>query len=68
MSENYWMEEAEEIKKRVLMQLDVTRESEEERLLEVIDKEVLDYAKEKVISLSQRRRLRAQIFLSLIHI
>lgn len=65
MSENYWMEEAEEIKKRVLMQLDVTRESEEERLLEVIDKEVLDYAKEKVISLSQRRRLRAQIFHSL---
>lgn len=65
MSENYWMEEAEEIKKRVLMQLDVTRENEEERLLEVIDREIFDYTKERVISLSQRRRLRTQIFHSL---
>lgn len=65
MSENYWMEEAEEIKKRVLRRLDVTRENEEERLLEVIDGEIFDYTKEKVISLSQRRRLRTQIFHSL---
>lgn len=65
MSENYWMEEAEEIKKKVLMQLDVTRENKEERLLEVIDREIFDYTKERVISLSQRRRLRTQIFHSL---
>ena len=65
MSENYWMEEAEEIKKRVLMQLDVTRENEDERLLEIIDNEIFDYAREKVISLSHRRRLRTQIFHSL---
>lgn len=65
MSENYWMEEAEKIKKRVLMQLDVTRENEDERLLEIIDNEIFDYAREKVISLSRRRRLRTQIFHSL---
>lgn len=65
MSENYWMEETEEIKKRVLRRLDVTRENEEERLLEVIDGEIFDYTKEKVISLSQRRRLRTQVFHSL---
>lgn len=65
MSENYWMEKTEEIKKRVLMQLDVTRENEEERLLEIIDKEISAYASEKVISLKERRRLRTQIFHSL---
>lgn len=65
MSENYLAKEVEEIKERVLMQLDITRENEEERLFEVIDREISDYAREKVLPLSKRCRLRVQIFHSL---
>lgn len=65
MLENCWQEEAEELKKRVLMQLDITKENEEERLLEVIDREISFYAKEKPLTLSQRRKLRMGIFHSL---
>lgn len=65
MSENYLAQQREEIKKRVLLQVDVTRENEEEQLLEIIDKEISEYAREKTLSLNQRRRLRTQIFDSL---
>lgn len=62
---NYWQEEAGKIKKRVLEQLDITQENEEERVLEVIDREINGYAREKVLSLSERRRIRTWIFDSL---
>lgn len=65
MLENCWQEEVEELKKRVLMQLDITKENEEERLLEIIDREISVYAKEKPLTLSQRKRLRMGIFHSL---
>lgn len=65
MLENCWQEEAEELKKRVLMQLDITKENEEERLLEIIDREISVYAKEKPLTLSQRKKLRMGIFHSL---
>lgn len=62
MSENCWLEE---VKQRVLMQLDIMKENEEEQLLAVIDQEISIYAKEKVLTLSQRKRLRMGIFHSL---
>ena len=65
MSESYLADETEEIRSRVLSQLDITREPEEEQLLEVIDGEVASYAREKMLSLSQRCRLRTQVFHSL---
>lgn len=65
MSENYLAKHREEIKKRVLLRLDVTRENEEEQLQEIIDEEILTYAKEKILSLNERHRLRIQIFDSL---
>lgn len=65
MSEKYLTEELEELKKRVLTRLDITRESDEEQLLEVIDSEISRYGREKMLPLSQRRRLRIQIFHSL---
>lgn len=65
MLENCWQEEAEKLKKRVLMQLDITKENEEERLLEIIDREISVYAKERPLTLSQRKRMRMGIFHSL---
>lgn len=65
MSENYWQEQVEEIKKRVLVQLDITKENDEERLLEVIDTEIVRYGKEQLLSLEQRHRLRKSVFHSL---
>lgn len=65
MSENYWQEQVEEIKKRVLVQLDITKENDEERLLEVIDAEIVRYGKEQLLSLEQRHRLRKSVFHSL---
>lgn len=65
MSENCWQEQVEEIKKRVLVQLDITKENDEERLLEVIDTEIVRYGKEQLLSLEQRHRLRKSVFHSL---
>lgn len=65
MSENCWTEEVEEIKKQVLWQTDATREQEEGQLMELIDKEIFHYARKKVLTLKQRRRLRTQVFHSL---
>lgn len=65
MSENCWQEQVEEIKKRVLVQLDITKENDEERLLEVIDTEIVRYGKERLLSLEQRHRLRKSVFHSL---
>lgn len=65
MSENYLAEASEEIKKRVLAGLDITRENNEEQLLEMIDREISRYGKEQMLSLNLRRQLRVQIFHSL---
>lgn len=47
------------------MQLDLTRENDEEQLLEIIDQEICRYGREKMLFLSQRRRIRIQLFHSL---
>ncbi len=65
MSESCWQEQVEEIKKRVLIQLDITQENDEERLLEVIDTEIIRYSKERLLSLEQRQKLRKGVFHSL---
>lgn len=65
ISGKYLEEEVEELRKRVLMQLDITRESDESQLLEVIDQEICRYGREKMLSLKQRCRLRTQVFHSL---
>lgn len=65
MSESCWQEQVEEIKKRVLIQLDITQENDEERLLEVIDTEIICYSKEHLLSLEQRQKLRKGVFHSL---
>ena len=65
ISGKYLEEEVEELRKRVLMQLDITRESDESQLLEVIDQEICRYGREKMLSLKQRCRLRTQAFHSL---
>lgn len=54
-----------QIKKRVLMRLDMSRENEEAEILQVIDEEICHYAKEKVISLRERQIMRRQVFHSL---
>ncbi len=55
----------EQIRKRVLEQLDMTREHEEEEVLAVIDEEICRAARERVIPLNWRRELRMQVFHSL---
>lgn len=55
----------ERIRKKVLSQLDMTREHDEDELLAVIDEEICREAKERVIPLNWRRELRMQVFHSL---
>jgi len=55
----------EQIRKRVLEQLDMTREHEEEEVLAVIDEEICRAARERVIPLNWRKELRMQVFHSL---
>lgn len=55
----------EELRKRILQKLDMSQEQKEEQILEVIDREISLYAKEKVLSLEVRRALRTQVFHSL---
>lgn len=55
----------EQIKKRVLEQLDMGRQHEDEEILAVIDEEICREARERTIPLSWRRELRMQVFHSL---
>lgn len=55
----------EQIKKRVLEQLDMTREHAEEEILAVIDEEICRAARERVIPLAWRKELRMRVFHSL---
>ncbi len=55
----------EQIRRRVLAQLDITREHEEEELLAVIDEEICREAKERVIPFNWRKELQKQVFHSL---
>lgn len=65
MSEEYLTEELEELKRRVLRRLDVTRENKDEQLMEIIDGEISEYGREKLLPLSQRHKMRSQIFYAL---
>ena len=55
----------ERIRRRVLGQLDMAREHEEEEVLAVIDEEICREAKERTIPLGWRKELRQQVFHSL---
>ncbi len=55
----------ERIRRRVLGQLDMAREHEEEEVLAVIDEEICREAKERTIPLDWRKELRLQVFHSL---
>ncbi|MEG0961349.1 MAG: CpaF family protein [Lachnospiraceae bacterium] len=55
----------EEIRKQVLEYLDMTKETKDEEILEVIDEKISQYAKKNLVSVKQRRELRMQVFHSL---
>ena len=55
----------EQIRKRVLGQLDMGREHEDEEILAVIDEEICKEARERTIPLNWRKELRMQVFHSL---
>ncbi len=55
----------EQIRKRVLGQLDMSREHEDEEILAVIDEEICKEARERTIPLNWRKELRMQVFHSL---
>lgn len=55
----------EQIRKRVLEQLDMSREHEDEEILAVIDEEICREARERTIPLNWRKELRMQVFHSL---
>ncbi len=55
----------EQIRKRVLSQLDMSREHEDEEILAVIDEEICREARERMIPLNWRKELRMQVFHSL---
>lgn len=55
----------ERIRKRVLGQLDMGREHEDEEILAVIDEEICKEARERTIPLNWRKELRMQVFHSL---
>ena len=50
----------EQIRKRVLSQLDMSREHEDEEILAVIDEEICREARERMIPLNWRKELRMQ--------
>ena len=54
-----------QIRKRVLGQLDMGREHEDEEILAVIDEEICKEARERTIPLNWRKELRMQVFHSL---
>lgn len=53
------------LQKKVLDTIDLSRDSSDEDILEIIDQQLINYCKESYISMQERRRLRRDIFNSI---
>lgn len=65
MQELFGMEIMEQIREYVVERLDISREVPDEEILALIDEAVCQRAREQVLSLEQRSRLRTEVFHSL---